>query len=169
MGWVTPTHTSSSHPSVLHPTPHPGRSVVPRDEIPPASSHTGSPGRKADRDAWKPLHQRPDPWMVIQSRHPERLGWRNLRPGWGGLLSKRSLKEGPILGDLKGGDGYMPGSLSHEGQRPGSPSLGLAWLPAMGVQGRALIQRFHHALPFLSPFQSAARRAQCSHSKSIIQ
>lgn len=75
---------------------------------------------------------------------------RNLRPGWGGLLSTRSLKEGPILGDLKGGDGYMPGSLSHEGQRPGSSSLGLVWLPAMGVQGRALIQRLHHALPFLS-------------------
>lgn len=81
---------------------------------------------------------------------------RKPRPGWGGLLRKRSLKEGPVLGDLKGGDGYMPGSLSHEGQRPGSPSLGLAWLPAMGVQGRALNRHLRYALLFLSAFQSAA-------------
>ena len=95
MGWVTPTHTSSSHTSVLHSTPHPGRSVVPRDEIPPASSHPDSPGRKADRDAWKPLHQRPDPWTVIQSRHPERLGWRG-NPGQAGegCLGSGASKKG---------------------------------------------------------------------------
>lgn len=78
---------------------------------------------------------------------------RNPRPGWGGLLREQSLKEGPVLSDLKGGDGYMPGSQPHEGQCPGSPSLGLAWLPAMGMQGRGL----NHALLFLSEFQSAAQ------------